>query len=232
MSIPRSGAVALTFAVASSACLAVTGCGSSNPLAGMSGTQIATKAVSDLKSESQFSISGTVADSGLNLDMKLGYHPPASCAGTVGITGKGSFALVAINGTAWIKPDDSFWKSYAGSHAQEAIALLGGKYLKSSGGSSYVAGLAKLCTVGQLSSAFTAPGAVTKGAATTIDGQSAIPLKNTAGTTLYVSNASSPQILRITNPAAGGGTVTFTYGPATVAAPPASETIDGSKYGF
>lgn len=229
MSIARIGAVVLTFAATSSACLVLTSCSNSNPLGGESGSQIAAQAASDLKSSSQFTISGTVVVSGLNLDMNLGYNTPASCSGTVGVNGKGSFVLVAINGTAWIKPDDSFWNSYAGSHAQQAIALLGGKYLKASGSDSYVAGLAKLCTVGQLSSAFTTPGGVTKGAATTVNGQSAIPLTNTTGSTLYVSNTSSPQILKLTS---GGSSVTFTYSAPAVAAPPASQTIDGAQYGF
>lgn len=229
VSIPRSGVVALAFALASSACLALAGCGNSHPLAGESGAQIAGQAVSDLKSASAFTISGTVVASGLYLDMNLGYKTPSSCQGTVGVNGKGSFELVAINGTAWVKPDNAFWETYAGSKAREAIAILGGKYLKASGGDSYVAGLARLCTVGQLSSAFTTPGAVAKGQATTVNGQSAVPLTNTAGATLYVSDSSSPRILRLSS---GGSSVNFKYGPATVSPPPEADTIDGSQYGF
>lgn len=229
MSIPRSGVVALALALASSATLALAGCGDSNPLGGESGAQIAGQAVSDLKSAPAFTISGSVVDSGLSLILDLGYKNPSSCQGTVGINGKGSFELVAINGTAWIKPDTTFWQSYAGAKAQQAIAILGGKYLKASGSDSYVAGLAKLCTVGQLSSAFTTPGAVTKGKPTTVNGQNAVPLTNTAGATLYVSDTSSPQILQLSS---GGSTVNFKYGSTTVAAPPQAETIDGSQYGF
>lgn len=233
MSIPRSGAAALTLAVISTACLAAAGCGS-DPLASMSADQIVSKAVSDLNTESQFNLSGTVDENGQHLTLALGYKTPSSCSGTIGLNGKGNLAVVAINGTAWIKPDATFWQSYAGAQAQKAIALLGDKYLKSAPNDTNVSTLTSLCTVSSLSAAFTSSGTLTKGSSTTIDGQSAIPLKNPHGATVYVSDTSSPQILQITNSsAANGGTVNFKYGQTTaVAAPAVAQTVDGSQFGF
>lgn len=233
MSNPRRGAAALSLALISAACLAEAGCGS-DPLASMSADQIASKAVGNLNSESQFNLSGTVHENGQSLTLTLAYKTPSSCSGTIGINGKGNLAVVAIDGTAWIKPDATFWQSYAGAQARKAIALLGDKYLKSSPNDANVSTLISLCTVSSLSSAFTSAGTVTKGPSTTVDGQDAIPLKNAHGATVYVSDTSSPQILQITNSSPdNGGTVNFKYGQsATVAAPAVAETVDGSQFGF
>lgn len=235
MSFPRSGAAAL--ALVFSASLAATGCGGSgDPLAGLSANQVVSKAVSGLGSQSHFSITGTIISSGRKLSMTLGYKPPTSCEGTIGMGRGGSFAMTAIGTAVWIKPDTAFWKANGGASAQQAIALLGGKYLKTTTADANMADVSKLCNVAKLSSSMlkTSTGKVTKGKVTTIDGQSALTLKDSAkGGTLYVTDTSSPRILQVTNPSkSDGGTLKFSYGPVTVTPPPASETVDGSKYGF
>lgn len=231
MSIPRSGAAALTLALITTACLSACG---SDPLSGMSAEQIASKAVSDLNSAPEFNLSGTVDENGQNLGLTLAYKTPSSCQGTISLNGKGNLAVVSIDGTAWIKPDAAFWQSYAGAQAKKAIAMLGDKYLKSSPNDTNVSTLTSLCTVTSLSSAFTSSGTLTKGSPTTIDGQNAIPLTNSHGATVYVTDSSSPQILEVTNSsAANSGKIDFKYGqPAAVAAPAEAETVDGSQFGF
>lgn len=235
MSLPRRCAAAFT--LMSAAGLAVAGCGSNgsaDPLAGLSGQQVVAKAVSNLKSEPHFTITGKMNSDGQNLTLALGYKTPTSCQGTIGLDDKGSFGVVAIGNSVWIKPDTTFWKSFAGSSAQQAIDLLGGKYLKTTASDANMADLVKICDVNELSSSLTKTSNVTKGAVTTIDGQRALTLKDVdQGGTMYVSDTSAPRILQVTNPSKNdGGTMKFTYGAVTVAAPPASETVDGSKYGF
>jgi ribosomal protein S8E len=238
VSITRNGAVALAFTLISPACLAVTGCGSgsTDPLSGMSASQVVGKAVSDLKSEPHFSISGKINSDGQNLGLALGYKSPSpsECQGTIGLDNKGSFGVVSIGDAVWVKPDNAFWKAFAGSSAQQAIAVLGGKYLKTSSSDPNMADMVKICNVNELSSMFANTGTVTKGAVTTIDGQRALALKDSKeGGTLYVTDTSAPRILQVTNPSkSDGGSLTFTYDTVTVTAPPASETVDGSKYGM
>lgn len=231
MSLPRSGAAALTLALITTACLSACG---SDPLSSMSAEQIAEKAVSDLNSAPAFDLSGTVDENGQNLGLTLAYKTPSSCQGTISLSGKGNLAVVSINGTAWIKPDAAFWQSYAGAQAQKAITLLGNKYLKSAPGDTNVSTLTSLCTVSSLSSAFTSSGTLTKGDPTTVDGQNAIPLKNSHGATVYVTDSSSPQVLEITNSSpSNSGKIDFKYGQTTaVAAPAVAETVDGTQYGF
>lgn len=236
MSLTRRCTAAVT--LISAAGIAVAGCGSGNgggdPLASMSGKQVVAKAVSDLKSASQFSISGKVNSDGQHLTLALGYKPPASCQGTIALDNKGSFGVVAMGGTVWIKPDNAFWKSFAGGSAQRAIAVLGGKYLKTTASDPNMADMVKICNVSDLTSSIAKASKVTKGAVTTIDGQRALALKDVAkGGRMYVTDTSAPRILQVTNPSkSDGGTMKFTYGQVKVTAPPASETVDGSKYGF
>jgi hypothetical protein len=200
----------------------------------MSASQVVGKAVSDLKSEPHFSISGKINSDGQNLSLALGYKSPSDCQGTIGLDNKGSFGVVSIGDAVWVKPDNAFWNAFAGSSAQQAIAVLGGKYLKTSSSDPNMAGLVKICNVNELTSMFTSTGTVTKGAVTTIDGQRALALKDSKeGGALYVTDTSTPRILQVTNSSkSDGGSLTFTYDAVTVTAPPASETVDGSKYGM
>jgi hypothetical protein len=52
--------------------------------------------------------------------------------------------------------------------------------------------------------------------------------------TAYVTDTAKPEVLGITIGGSGGGSLTFTYytTPPAITPPPASESIDGSKYGF
>jgi hypothetical protein len=86
-----------------------------------------------------------------------------------------------------------------------------------------------------LTSQLLRPASVVKGKVTTVNGQQALPLTDTSkGGTLYVTDTATPQVLQIVNTKAGNsGKITFNVGaPVTVTAPPASQTIDGSPYGF
>jgi hypothetical protein len=230
---------AFTAAVTSAICATAAGCGgagsTSDPLAARTPQQVLSKAVSDLKSEPSFHLAGTVnEDGGLTVD--LTYKHGTGCEGTLRVGSKGSIRLLVIGGTAWLKPDQTYWESYAGSSASSVIAVIGGKYLKGAVSSKNVSGLAQLCNANSLASTFTSPQDIEKGATSTIGGQQVLALKDPAkSSTMYVTDTSSPQILRVVGTQSGnGGRIDFTgYGsPVTLTPPPASETIDGARFGF
>jgi hypothetical protein len=236
---PRGGAFRAALAVGGACltCLAVGACGGGggDPLADMSGKQVVDKAVGDLKSASSFSLAGTVSDSGGDYTVHLDYKPGTGCKGTVAQAGHGSFAMVMIGTTAWLKPDNAFWRAYAGSDAAAAIALLGGRYLKGSTSNANLASLTKLCDVNALASSLSLPTDVVKGKVTTVGGEQVLPLTDKAkGGTMYVTDTSSPQIVELVKTAAGdSGKISFTVGhPVTVTAPPASQSVDGSPFGL
>ena len=229
---------ALTSAVVSAICVTAAACGgasSSDPLAALSPQQVLSKAVSDLKSAPSFHLAGTVnEDGGISVD--LSYKRGTGCEGTLGVGSKGNIYLLVIGGTAWLKPDQAYWESYAGSSASSVIAVIGGKYLKGAVSSRNVSGLAQLCNANSLASSFTSPKDIEKGATSTIGSQQVLALKDPAkSSTMYVTDTGSPQILRVVGTQSGnGGRIDFTgYGsPVTLTPPSASNTIDGARFGF
>ena len=206
-----------------------------DPLSGKSGSQVASEAISDLKSAPSFTMKGTIIQSGSTLGVNLAYKAGEGCQGTVTQAGKGSFYLVVIGSTAWLKPDDAFWRSYAGSNASQVIALLGGRYLKGTTSNSNTAQFAQLCNSKSLVNSMTLPTNVSKGKVTMLNGQQVLPLTDTSkGSTMYVTDTSKPEIVQIIGTKPGSaGKVTFVVGaPVTLTAPPASETVNGSSFGF
>jgi hypothetical protein len=222
---------------------AVTACGSSgpagsaasaSPLAAMSAQQVLAKSVAGLKAAPSFSMAGTVTDSSGAYNVNLSYKQQAGCKGTVAQPGKGSFAMIVIGKTAWVKPDEEFWKANAGSQASAAIKLLDGRYLKGSTSNANVASLTKLCDVTALATSLTQATVVTKGEVTTLNSLRVLPLIDKAkGGTLYVTDSATPKIVELANAKAGNhGKLTFSYAPVTLTAPSPSETVDGSRLGF
>jgi hypothetical protein len=228
---------ALTFTAVSTICVAAAGCGGGgDPLAGLSAKQVLSRAVSDLKSASSFHLAGTANEQGTTINLDLTYKHGVGCEGTLGLPSSGSIYLLVIGGRAWLKPDQAYWESNAGSSAQSVIAAVGGKYLTAPTSSGSISGLAQLCNVNSLAASFTSPKDIAKGGTSTINGQQALALKDAAkSATLYVTDTSSPQMLRLTSTQSGsGGRIDFTgYGNSvTFTPPPASETLDGARYGF
>ncbi|HEX3957348.1 MAG TPA: hypothetical protein VHZ03_12040 [Trebonia sp.] len=236
----------LRCALAVAAALAAAGCGSSGssassgstaaPAAGQSaGKQVLTRAVDNLKAASSFTVSGTVGDSGGTITIHLGFRPGKGCTGTVSAAGKGTLTMVVIGKTAWVKPDDAYWKAVGGKQADKAIATFGGKYLTGPTSDSTIAGLVDFCNLSLVTSQLTQPTNVVKGQVTTINGKQALPLNDTAnGGTLYVTTTSSPLPIELVDKTAGKkGTLIFNVGaPVSLTAPPAGETVEAAKYGL
>jgi hypothetical protein len=206
------------------------GSAASNPLAGLSADQITSKAIADSEAAATVRISGRVADSGTTIGMNLGIVRGRGCAGSMSISGEGSFLILKIGKTLWFKPDNAFWM-HAGARSPAELQLVSGKIPKTTS-TSGVGAFAALCDVKQLMGGSSTTGLV-KGSATTISGQSALQLTDTAHSgTIDVSVSADPELLRLFAP--GSADLDFTgYGaPVALTPPPASEIIDGTKYGF
>jgi len=208
------------------------GGGPANPLAGMTASQIGNKAVADLKAASSVHFAGPIAESGATytVDLTAGTK---NCTGTMGISGKGSFALLKIGSTIWIKPDNQFWTANGATPA--VLAVVGGKWLQSTTSDSNLTDVSELCVPSQLASLFGGKlNNVVKGTTTTIGGQSALELKDTSdSSSAYVSVSATPEFLQL-NGGSSSGQLNFSdyNAPVNVSAPPAGQTIQGSKVGF
>ena len=93
---------------------------------------------------------------------------------------------------------------------QAAGQLLGGKWLQTSTDNKDFGSLAQLFDLGNLVRAIQPQGTIRKGAVTTVDGQSAIPLTDSSGNgTLYVANTGRPYLIEVKGGPKQSGTIKF-----------------------
>ena len=210
-----------------------------DPLADLSATAIITKAFADTSAASSVHFTGRGTDSGQKLGFALTVVRGKGCTGTISESKSGSFQVIYLGKSVWVKPDAKFWKTIAGSgsNAQLGASLLAGKWLKDS--ASDTSGLGSLVSVCTLSSLFSqstpASDHLVKGTPTTLNGQAVLPIKDvTHDGTAYVTDTANPELVSLTSVGSSSGTFSFSdFGaPATITPPPASEVVDGSKYGF
>jgi hypothetical protein len=235
------GALAAAIALSVSACASSSS--STSALAGLSADQIVQKSVADLKAASSVRITGKVVSSGQNIALDLTDVAAQGCQGSIGLSASATSTSKAVSGTAdiieadstvYMKLSESFFTS-AGLPASE-FSSVSGKYIKLASNSD-LASFAQLCDPSTLSNAFAKQdtGFVKAGTAT-INGQPALAFKqpkNASNGTVYISDTATPQILRIAGPA-GQGSIDFSdyNASATITAPPASQVIDGTKFGL
>ena len=203
-------------------------------LDGLSADEIARRATADLKVVSSVHVKGSVQSSGQNIALNLSLGTQG-CTGTMGIGGQGSFVLLKMGKSLWIKPDDKFWNHAAGSAGSALIDLVSGKYIKPSAKGSSLASIGALCDPAQFAKSFGGDmTGMVKGTTATIAGQPALQIKDSGdAASAYVTVDAKPQFLRLD----GGGShgrLDFTdyNAPLHLTPPPASETLDGAKYGF
>jgi hypothetical protein len=210
----------------------------SDPLAGWTAQRIVNTAQTDTLAAPYVRVAGNVTSSGQQIAFDLTMVSGTGCQGSVTEHGIGSFEMVSKGETVWVKPDAEFYKNEAGQNpdAQLAGSLLAGKYLEDHSGSG-LGSLASMCSLrSMLGSASSGGDAGTAKAGTaTLDGQRALKLVNAKQHgTAYVTDTAKPEVLQIAVAGSGGGSLTFTYytTPPAITTPPASQSIDGSKYGF
>jgi hypothetical protein len=203
-------------------------------LDGLSADQIASRAIADFKTVSSVHVNGSVKSSGQNISLNLSLGTQG-CTGTMGISGEGSFVLLKIGNTLWIKPDDTFWKKAAGSAGSAVTDLLSGKYIKPSSSGSSLASIGDLCNPDQFAKSFGGDmTGMVKGASTTISGQPALQIKDSGDpASAYVTESAKPEFLRLDG-GGSNGKLDFTQynAPLNLTPPPASKVLDGAKYGF
>ena len=232
--VSRSAAAAAVAGTVILGGVAACGTAASHPLAGLTAGQIAARVITDLKAASSVHLAGSVTDSAATytVDVTAG---STNCAGTLGIPGHGSFALLKIGQRLWIKPDGQFWASMGASPANPH--LVEGKYVQASPGDPVFSSVTMLCSPAQFADSLgNQMNHLVKGAATTIAGQSALPLRDTSTPdSANVTISASPEFLRLNaHDGSSQGQLDFSDydAPVTLTPPPASTTIDGSKIGL
>ncbi|TCC30163.1 hypothetical protein [Kribbella speibonae] len=200
-------------------------------IAGLSATKILAKTQAAAKAATSVRMKGAMSDGGdrIVLDIRLGQ---AGGQGTMSINGA-AFSLIVLDRTAYLKISDKFWRAQAESKADAdaLIALIGGRWIKTSLSDKDLGELAAFASKPKFfDTLFEPTGTLRKTATRTLDGVTAIGLRDTDGT-LWVDTATGrPVRLEST----GTDALTFTeYNQATTPkAPPAAQVIDGKALGM
>lgn len=205
-----------------------------NPLAGMTASEIGVKAVADLKAAKSVHVAGSVIDSGQSIGLNLTLAG-SRCSGVMSLAGTGSFRLIEIGKTVWLKPDNKFWKTAGGANPT-VMNIVAGKWLKTTIKRAGLSDLATLCSPNKLAGAMFSGGVtgLVKGKTLNLGGQLAVQVKDTAdAASAFVSETGTPEFLRIDS-GNGQGRLDFTRydAPVHIKVPSASATLDGAQYGF
>jgi hypothetical protein len=237
-----AGVIALPVAACSSGGSSGPGTSSAGSLSGTP-DQIVQQAVSDLKAATSLRINGSVISQGTNITIDFTDVAAHGCQGTLALAASASSSgaavsgladLVEVNSTVYMKLDKSFFKNLGLPTA--AFSEVTGKYIKVTS-TSELANFAQLCDPSTLAGSFDKElTGFVKDGTSTVDGQAAESFKQPAHAgsgIVSVSESATPEIVRLQG-TGGEGQVDFTDydAPATITAPPASDVIDGSKFGL
>lgn len=209
---------------------------SKDPLASLSADRIATEAISDTRAATSLRMTVAGTDSGQKINYAVTMAAGKGCQGTLAEPGLGSLQILEIGSSVWMLPSQTFLKK-SGASDPAVLNILNGKWLRLKAGSSGFSSLASICTPSALASHLPSSSAtgLAKGGITTFHAQRVLKIKDTteAGY-LYVSDTAKPELITFVEPGSGGDTVTFSdwNAPVTLTPPPASQILDGSKYGF
>jgi hypothetical protein len=246
----RTALAALCLAAAATAGL--TGCLSGEnkadskpkgPFAGLTGGEIADRAVKATTGANSLRMKGDVPDDedGGTIGIDMALNKKGECAGTMSMAGQGKADLIKTGDTVYMKYDEAFLraqgKGQSKSETDGVVELLAGKWTKMSATGSDAKDIAGFCDLDSvLADAKNVNSDATRGKTTTIDGTPAIVLHEKDGKdryTLYVATQGKPYLLRVDSTSAKDpGTLTFSeYEKPVPAEKPAGKILDLDKLG-
>jgi hypothetical protein len=243
----RSSLAALCLAAAATAGL-TTGClpgldkadsTPKGPFAGLSGGEIAERALKATTNASSLRLKGQVADDESKgvIDLDMALNRKGECAGTMSMGGEGKADLIRTGSTVYMKYDEAFLRAQSEGESKAdtdaAVAMLAGKWTRMSVKGQDAKDIASLCDLHSvLGDVDNGDSAATRGKTTRVDGTPAITLHEKDGKdryTAYVATGGTPYLLRVDSQPGAKEPVhlTFTdYGRPVPARKPAGKTID------
>jgi hypothetical protein len=205
-------------------------CGKDSGFGDQAVADIEAQAATDMKALNSMHIAGSVSTSGGEAAFDIDASKGGDCSGTMTIKG-GTAQILSVSGTSYLKGDEAFWTANAGAQAEAVIAMLGDKWLKTSGSD---AQLAELCDLDKFLDGMDKDKGTgdAKGEITEINGVDAIEItseKDGATTHAWVAVDGKHYIVKLeTEGGEQPGTLTFSDfdKELNVTAPPADEVTD------
>jgi hypothetical protein len=193
----------------------LSGCGGSSSASSSSGNGIAARTPAEILAQAKTAVagaksahvSGALTSDGAKITLDLDLLAGKGGRGQLSENGL-SFELIDVGGYVYIKGSPAFYTHIAG---QAAAQLFAGKWLKAPATSGNFASLASLTNLHSLvETALAGHGTLAKGATSTIAGQQAVGIEETAkGGTLYVAVRGRPYPIEIVKQGASGGQIVF-----------------------
>jgi hypothetical protein len=217
-----------------------------DPFAGLTGDEIAERALTATSGASSLRMTGDVPDdeSGGTIRIDMALDKRGDCAGTMSLNGQGRADLVKAGTTLYMKYDEKFLRAQSeGSSKEETdgvVALLAGKWAKMSASGSDAKDIAGFCDLDNVLTDFEDAGSgsgsgtgsgAKRGATTTVGGTPAVVVTEKDGKetfTLYVAGKGKPYLLRVDSRSAKDpGTLTFSeYDKPVQARKPSGRILD------
>ncbi|MEU1460277.1 hypothetical protein ABZ467_06230 [Streptomyces sp. NPDC005727] len=209
------------------------------PFAGLSGGEIADRALKATTGASSLRMKGDVADDEstgtIGLDMAL--DKKGECAGTMSMGGQGKADLVKTGSTVYMKYDEAFLRAQSKGESKAdtdaAVDMLAGKWTKMAVKGQDAKDIAGFCDLNSvLAGAGDVSSDATRGKTTTVGGTPAIVLHEKDGKdryTLHVATEGKPYLLQVDSAAGAKEPVHLSfsdYDKPVPARKPAGKVID------
>ncbi|MFJ9820086.1 hypothetical protein ACIRU3_33420 [Streptomyces sp. NPDC101151] len=177
------------------------------PFAGLSGGQIADRALKATRGASSLRMKGDVADdethSTITIDMAL--NKKGECAGTMSMHGQGRADLIRTGDAVYMKYDEAFLRAQSKGESKAdtdaAVAMLAGKWTKMSVKGQDAKDIASFCDLDSvLGGVDDGNSDATRGKTSTVDGTPAITVREKDGKdtyTAYVATKGKPYLLQV-----------------------------------
>ncbi|MFE0577452.1 MULTISPECIES: hypothetical protein [unclassified Streptomyces] len=247
MSASRAAAAARRAAVGTASLIVFAGAGTGTALADDNG--MADKSAQAIAEASRTAMSkvtsmrmvAKVSEGAGTTALDIRFDDAGDCVGTVTPPGGSGKADVVKRGNdVWMKLDDDLLRAQVPAEAAEdAIALINGRYLHGTTDNIMLRDFAQFCDLDYFKSEFSSKPAneqLTKGARTTVDGRPAITVTGKRGgdTGSYqVSTQDEPYLLRVQGTKASGERVEATFSafdePVRPEPPAAADSVELSK---
>ncbi|MGW4200852.1 hypothetical protein [Streptomyces sp. NPDC004726] len=210
---------------------------------GKTGSEIATLAIETTKKATSLTVETDIKLAEGPLRGRIAMSTRGDCVGTMSPGSSGSFEILRIGKTAYMRPDEAFLRDQVKGEPKAdrdaAVALMKGRWMKANPSDPDAKGMLELCDLNVVLREVVVDRktAIRRAGETTVGGRKALKLVETDGTStesLYVATEGKPYILKIeAQDDQEPGTVTFSAfdEPVQAKEPAPSEILDLDKLG-
>lgn len=104
----------------------LTGCG--DDFTDQSGQEIADASKAAMKDLDSVKVDGSISTDGTELQIDVQTDDDGNCTGSITL-GDGTAQMLGAGGEIWFKPDETFWRDYGGSDAEQLIVAAGDSWV-------------------------------------------------------------------------------------------------------